>query len=328
MEGGLAAVQVRRFGPRAGFRGSGSRFQAYPAAPSQRAFSIFTAGNGRLGEFARLMVAMLRACGGCPFPGDRRAHHLGRGHFLRMNAEPNSARRRTGCAPCHGAPLKRLRQLRAAGQQRRRGSRFLPPGLCGVLGVLSAPAGCRCRWPWDSQQPRRWWPSATFPAATSTRPSAWPAPQPDAPPGRHLPVYVLAQLVGAAAGRRHPVGLFQGLPELSDTRQSSRPWPTATAMNYGLGFPLASALLTEVIAAALLTAVFLGATSGRRAAATAAFAVGVTYVVLLTVPDAHHRRFPEPRPFHGCRALRRVQCPGTALALLGRSAPGRPDRRA
>lgn len=97
-----------------------------------------------------------------------------------------------------------------------------------------------------------------------------------------LPVYIVAQLIGAALAVTMLWVVIQGVPELAETRMVFSALANGYGEQSGAGFPLASALLTEVIGAALLTAVFLGATTGRRPAATAAFAVGVTYAVLLT----------------------------------------------
>ena len=97
-----------------------------------------------------------------------------------------------------------------------------------------------------------------------------------------LPVYIVAQLIGAAFAVTMLWVVIQGVPELAETRMVFSALANGYGEQSGAGFPLASALLTEVIGAALLTAVFLGATTGRRPAPTAAFAVGVTYAVLLT----------------------------------------------
>lgn len=97
-----------------------------------------------------------------------------------------------------------------------------------------------------------------------------------------LPVYVLAQLIGAVLAVAILWVVIQGVPQLADTRMVFTALANGYGEESGAGFPLASGLLTEVIGAVLLTAVFLGATSGRRPLAGAAFAVGVTYAVLLT----------------------------------------------
>ncbi|WAP52833.1 aquaporin [Arthrobacter sp. ATA002] len=97
-----------------------------------------------------------------------------------------------------------------------------------------------------------------------------------------LPVYVLAQLLGAVLAVALLWVVIQGVPQLADTRMVFSALANGYGEQSGAQFPLASGLLTEVIGAALLTAVFLGATSGRRPVVGAAFAVGVTYAILLT----------------------------------------------
>lgn len=97
-----------------------------------------------------------------------------------------------------------------------------------------------------------------------------------------LPVYIVSQLIGAVLAVGILWVVIQGVPELAETRMVFAALANGYGEQSGAGFPLASALLTEVIGAVLLTAVFLGATSGRRPLAGAAFAVGVTYAVLLT----------------------------------------------
>ncbi|KAD3436315.1 porin [Arthrobacter yangruifuii] len=103
--------------------------------------------------------------------------------------------------------------------------------------------------------------------------------------------YILAQLVGAVLGVAMLWVVIAGHEQIGE---QTREFLSATANGYDEHstnlFPLASALLIEVIAGALLTAVFLGAASRRAtaesrrpAAAKGAFAVGVTYAVLLTV---------------------------------------------
>ncbi len=98
-----------------------------------------------------------------------------------------------------------------------------------------------------------------------------------------LPVYVVAQLVGALLSYLILWVLFQGHPELTGTKEIFTVLANGYGTDYQLGFPLASALLAEVVATALLVAVFLGATARRIPAVSAAFAVGVTYAVLLSI---------------------------------------------
>ena len=100
---------------------------------------------------------------------------------------------------------------------------------------------------------------------------------------KSLPVYVVAQLIGALLAFLILWVLFQGHPELTDTNQIFTVLANGYGSDYQLGFPMASALLAEVVGTALLVAVFLGATARRIPAVSAAFAVGVTYAVLLTI---------------------------------------------
>ncbi|MCC9203483.1 aquaporin [Arthrobacter sp. zg-Y769] len=103
--------------------------------------------------------------------------------------------------------------------------------------------------------------------------------------------YVLAQVVGAVLGVAILWVVINGHTQIAE---EARTFMSGTANGFDDHstnfFPLTSALLMEVIAGALLTAVFLGAASRRATtesrrstAAKGAFAVGVAYAVLLTV---------------------------------------------
>ncbi|MCQ1952943.1 aquaporin [Arthrobacter sp. zg-Y238] len=103
--------------------------------------------------------------------------------------------------------------------------------------------------------------------------------------------YILAQLVGAVLGVAILWVVITGHDQIGE---QARQFLSGTANGYGEHstnlFPLPSALLMEVVGAALLTAVFLGAASRKAGtgsrkslAVSGAFAVGVTYAVLLTV---------------------------------------------
>ncbi|MER1995612.1 MAG: aquaporin [Arthrobacter sp.] len=100
-------------------------------------------------------------------------------------------------------------------------------------------------------------------------------------PWRSVLPYIVAQLVGALFAALILWVSMTGHPQIPETQ----PFFAAVANGFGENsatqFPLAGALLTEVIAAALLTAVFLGAGT-RLSAAAGAFATGVTYAALLT----------------------------------------------
>ena len=199
-----------------------------------------------------------------------------------MNAEPNSAGGARAAHPAT-APLKRLDNYGLLGRSAAEaiGSFVLvfavSVGVLGGTGGISLPlavglAAAAAMVGFGYVSGGHFNPAISLASAAAGR-TSWKA----------LPVYVLAQLVGALLAAAILWVVFQGLPELSDTRQIFTALANGYGSEYGLGFPLASALLAEVVATALLAAVFLGATSGRRAASTAAFAVGVTYVVLLTV---------------------------------------------
>ncbi|MCQ1985209.1 MIP/aquaporin family protein [Arthrobacter sp. zg-Y844] len=103
--------------------------------------------------------------------------------------------------------------------------------------------------------------------------------------------YIVAQLVGAILGVAILWVVITGHDQIGE---QARQFLTGTANGYDEHstnlFPLPSALLMEVVAGALLTAVFLGAASRKAGtgsrkslAVSGAFAVGVTYAVLLTV---------------------------------------------
>ena len=100
-------------------------------------------------------------------------------------------------------------------------------------------------------------------------------------PWKSVLPYIVAQLVGALFAALILWVSMTGHPQIPETQ----PFFAAVANGFGENsatqFPLAGALLTEVIAAALLTAVFLGAGT-RLSAAAGAFATGVTYAALLT----------------------------------------------
>lgn len=93
--------------------------------------------------------------------------------------------------------------------------------------------------------------------------------------------YIAAQLVGALFAALILWVSMTGHPQIPETQPFFAAVANGFAENSATQFPLAGALLTEVIAAALLTAVFLGAGT-RLSAASGAFAVGVTYAALLT----------------------------------------------
>lgn len=201
-----------------------------------------------------------------------------------MNAEPISAGGASAAHPATGtAPRKRLHTYGLVGRSAAEavGSFllvFVGVGLSffSATGSVSSPLGvglaaAAAMVAFGYVSGGHFNPAISFASAAAGR-TAWKA----------LPVYVVAQLIGAALAVVILWVSIQGVPELAETRTVFSSLANGYGVDYGFGFPLASALLTEVIGAALLTAVFLGATAGRRPAATAAFAVGVTYAVLLT----------------------------------------------
>ena len=96
--------------------------------------------------------------------------------------------------------------------------------------------------------------------------------------------YIVAQLVGAIIGVAILWVAINGHDQFgAQTQEFLRSASNGFGDNSPTAFPLPSALLLEVISGALLTAVFLGATARRLGAVAGAFAVGVTYAVLLTM---------------------------------------------
>lgn len=201
-----------------------------------------------------------------------------------MNAEPISAGGARAAHPAAGtAPRKRLHTYGLVGRSAAEavGAFFLVfvgVGLAffSATGSVSSPMGvglaaAAAMVAFGYVSGGHFNPAISIASAAAGR-TAWKA----------LPVYIVAQLIGAVLAVAILWVVIQGVPQLADTRM------VFTALSNGYGeqsggqFPLASGLLSEVIGAVLLTAVFLGATSGRRALAGAAFAVGVTYAILLT----------------------------------------------
>ncbi|MCC3280845.1 MIP/aquaporin family protein [Arthrobacter caoxuetaonis] len=93
--------------------------------------------------------------------------------------------------------------------------------------------------------------------------------------------YIVAQVVGALLAAVILWVSMTGHPQIPETQPFFSAVANGFAEHSATQFPLAGALLTEVIAAALLTAVFLGGGT-RMTSAAAAFATGVTYAALLT----------------------------------------------
>lgn len=95
-------------------------------------------------------------------------------------------------------------------------------------------------------------------------------------------LYVLAQLVGAVAASGLVWLVLSANPQLTDIRVFFSTASNGFAEHSPIQFPLASAFLLEVVATALLVAVFLGAGSARARRDLAPFAVGLAYAGLLT----------------------------------------------
>lgn len=102
-------------------------------------------------------------------------------------------------------------------------------------------------------------------------------------PWRSVLPYVVAQVVGAVAA----AGLLWLILSANGQLPDSTTLFTVGANGFGehsaVQFPLASSFLAEVVATALLVAVFLGATARFASRSVAPFAVGLTYAALLTV---------------------------------------------
>ena len=201
-----------------------------------------------------------------------------------MNPEPISAHDTRAAHPAAGtAPRKRLHTYGLLGRSVAEGvGSFLlvfatavaifsgTSGISSPLGVGLAAAAAMVAFGYVSGG--HFNPAISLGSAAAGR-TSWKA----------LPVYVVAQLIGALLAYLILWVLFQGHPELTDTTEIFAVLANGYGTDYQLGFPLASALLAEVVATALLVSVFLGATARRIPAVTAAFAVGVTYAVLLSI---------------------------------------------
>lgn len=110
--------------------------------------------------------------------------------------------------------------------------------------------------------------------------------------------YVGAQLVGALLGGVTLFAILRTVPNIADTRTAFDTVAAGFGENSIIQVPLAGVLLIEVLGAALLVAVFLGATSARNPSRLAApFAVGLTMAVLLQLGQA-----PGNTPFNPARA--------------------------
>ncbi|MDQ0820389.1 aquaporin Z [Arthrobacter sp. V1I7] len=99
--------------------------------------------------------------------------------------------------------------------------------------------------------------------------------------------YLGAQLVGALLGVVTLFAILRTVPKISDTRAAFDTVAAGFGEHSIIQAPMAGALLVEVLSAALLVAVYLGATSDRNPSRAAApFAVGLTMAVLLQLGQA------------------------------------------
>ncbi|WP_138442602.1 aquaporin [Sinomonas susongensis] len=100
-------------------------------------------------------------------------------------------------------------------------------------------------------------------------------------PWRRVPGYVLAQLVGGAAGALILWIAVRTLPNLSNVQT------IFTQLSNGVDdlspnkFPMAAGLLAEVVATAAFLAIILGATSKRAARGVAPWAIGLGLAILV-----------------------------------------------
>jgi aquaporin Z len=124
-------------------------------------------------------------------------------------------------------------------------------------------------------------------------------------PWKRVPGYIVAQLVGGAAGALILWIAVRTLPNLSNVQT------IFTQLSNGVDdlspnkFPMAAGLLAEVVATAVILAIVLAATSKRAARGVAPWAIGLGF------------------PLDRDRGLRRAVRHRTALDLLGRPAPRR-----
>ncbi len=95
--------------------------------------------------------------------------------------------------------------------------------------------------------------------------------------------YIASQLVGGAAAAGLLWLLLSANAQLTDVGGLFGGVANGFDEHSAAQFPLTSAFLAEVVATAVLVAVFLGATARHANRSTAPFAVGLTYAALLTL---------------------------------------------
>ncbi|MCU1531940.1 MAG: porin [Arthrobacter sp.] len=99
--------------------------------------------------------------------------------------------------------------------------------------------------------------------------------------------YLGAQLAGALLGAVTLFAVLRTVPKISDTRAAFDTVAAGFGERSVIQAPMAGVLLVEFLGAALLVALYLGATSGRNPAKAAApFAVGLATAVLLQLGQA------------------------------------------
>ncbi|WP_051477256.1 aquaporin [Arthrobacter sp. Br18] len=102
-------------------------------------------------------------------------------------------------------------------------------------------------------------------------------------PWRSVVPYIVAQVLGAVAATGFLWLILSANSQLPDSTTLFSVGANGFGEHSAVQFPLTSSFLAEVVATALLVAVFLGATARLANRAVAPFAVGLAYAALLTV---------------------------------------------
>ena len=141
-------------------------------------------------------------------------------------------------------------------------------------------------------------------------------------PVERAPVYIVAQVLGGAAAAGVFYLVLSGAPPAK--------WNTFTTISnlYGSGgFSMGVVFLTETVITALFLVVIVGATSRARARRVCA---DCDWSRVDDVSPGRHsdiERIPESGAFDSDRNLRRSSGARRPVAVLGRTDPGRRDRR-